>query len=110
MLKEAEAVTVRSLESLLMFVSDSRDNQSRVDAALQSLISLRPLSVENFHGFMENLEMCIEDVEVGVEHLSRQLIRTKISPLNIQPLEKKPKCWMWTSKFNFCPTIVAGCD
>lgn len=31
MLKEAEAVTVRSLESLLMFVSDSRDNQSRED-------------------------------------------------------------------------------
>ncbi|KAK7312327.1 hypothetical protein VNO77_36107 [Canavalia gladiata] len=111
-LKEAEAVTVRSLESLLLFVSDMRgqskqnrwsiisklmqparvtcDSQEsatnefvKVDAALQSLICHKPLSVENVHSHMENLEICIEDLQVGVEHLSRQLIRTRVSLLNI---------------------------
>ncbi|XP_020216386.1 uncharacterized protein LOC109800101 [Cajanus cajan] len=112
MLKEAEAVTVRSLESLLLFVSDTRgqskqrrwsiisklmqpdtmtcDSQESdsnefvtVDTALQSLITHKPLSVENLHSHVENLEICIEDLEVDVEHLSRQLIRTRVSLLNI---------------------------
>ncbi|XP_061352472.1 uncharacterized protein LOC133297363 [Gastrolobium bilobum] len=111
-LKEAEAVTVRSLESLLLFVSDPKgqskqnrwsiisklmqparvtcDSQEsdtnefvKVDAALQSLISHKPLSVENFQSHMENMEICIKDLEAGVEHLSRQLIRTRVSLLNI---------------------------
>lgn len=111
-LKEAEAITVRSLESLLLFISDPKgqSKQSRwsiisklmqparvacdshetdsnefvnVDAALQSLISHKLLSVENFHSHMENLEVCIQDLEVRVEQLSRQLIRTRVSLLNI---------------------------
>ncbi|XP_027356709.1 uncharacterized protein LOC113866022 [Abrus precatorius] len=107
-LKEAKAVTMRSLESLLLFVSQSKksrwsiisklmqparvtcDSQEsdtnefvKVDAALQSLISHKPSSVENFHIHLENLEICIEDLEVGVEHLSRKLIRTRVSLLNI---------------------------
>lgn len=111
-LKEAEAITVRSLDSLLLFISDPKgqSKQSRwsiisklmqparvtcdsqetdsnefvnVDAALQSLISHKLLSAENFHSHMENLEICIQDLEERVEQLSRQLIRTRVSLLNI---------------------------
>ncbi|KAJ1428187.1 hypothetical protein SESBI_09193 [Sesbania bispinosa] len=111
-LKEAEAVTVKLLESLLLFVSDPKgqskksrwstisklmqparvtcDSQEsdtnefvKVDAALQSFIGHKSLSVEDFHSQMENLEICIEDLEVDVEHLSRQLIRTRVTLLNI---------------------------
>lgn len=109
-LKEAEAVTLKSLESLLLFISKAQSKKSRwstiskmmqptrvtcdsqdsdanefvkVDAALQSLTCHKPLSVDSFQGHLENLEICIEDLEVGVEHLSRQLIRTRVSLLNI---------------------------
>jgi hypothetical protein len=91
-LKEAEAETVRSLESLLLFISDSKrqsmkgrwstisklmqstrvscnDSQEsdtnefvKVDATLQSLISHKVLSVENICSHMKNLEICIEDI------------------------------------------------
>ncbi|KAE9620374.1 hypothetical protein Lal_00019204 [Lupinus albus] len=109
-LKEAEAITVRSIESLLLFLSDPKgqSNQSKwsrisklmqpervtcdsqetysnefvnVDAALKSLISQK--TYENFDNHMEDLEICIEDLEVTVENLSRQLIRTRVSLLNI---------------------------
>lgn len=114
-LKEAEAVTANSLESLLLFItapskgqlkqrrwsvisklmqpkriscdsqeSDSETNEfERVDAVLQLLISSKPSSIENFQKHVQNLELCIEDIEVGVESLSRQLIRTRVSLLNI---------------------------
>jgi len=112
-LKEAEAVTVRSLESLLLFISDSKGQSMKgrwttisklmqstrvscndfqesdtnefvkMDATLQSLISHKVLSVENIQSHMGNLEICIEDLEIGVEKLSRQLIRTRVSLLNI---------------------------
>ncbi|XP_061352735.1 uncharacterized protein LOC133297582 [Gastrolobium bilobum] len=111
-LKEAEAVTLRSLESLLLFISDPKghSNHSRwsaipklmtpkravcdsresntnefekVDTALQSLTSHKPSSIENFLTHMENLEMCIQDLEIGVENLSRKLIRNRVSLLNI---------------------------
>ncbi|ESW03806.1 hypothetical protein PHAVU_011G043500 [Phaseolus vulgaris] len=111
MLKEAEAVTVRSLESLLLFVSHSKgqskqnrwsiisklmqpdrincDSQEdtnefvKMDTTLQSVVSHKPLYVENFHSHVENLEICIEDLEVAVEHLSRKLIKARVSLLNI---------------------------
>ncbi|KAJ1397684.1 hypothetical protein SESBI_31619 [Sesbania bispinosa] len=111
-LKEAEAVTVSSLESLLLFVigskgqlkesrwsvisklmqpkriyCDSEESETnefkKVDAVLQFLISSKPSSNENFQNHMQNLELCIEDIEIGVERLSRQLIRTRVSLLNI---------------------------
>ncbi|KAI4295505.1 hypothetical protein L6164_035547 [Bauhinia variegata] len=111
-LKEAEAVTLSSLKSLLMFVSDPKgqskqsrwsmistlkqtkrvacDSQvsdtnefNKVDAALQSNISHKSSSVENLQNHMENLEICIQVLEVGIEHLLRQLIKTRVSLLNI---------------------------
>ncbi|KAI4298322.1 hypothetical protein L6164_031896 [Bauhinia variegata] len=111
-LKEAEAVTMSSLESLLLFISDPKGQSKKsrwsiisklmqhkreacdsqvsdtnefenVDSALQCLINHKPLSVENFKNHMENLEVCIQDLEIGMERLSRQLVRTRVSFLNI---------------------------
>ncbi|KAK7351859.1 hypothetical protein VNO77_11602 [Canavalia gladiata] len=111
-LKEAEEVTVRSLESLLLFIHDTKgqSKQSRwsaisklmqpkrvacdsqesktnefekVDAALLFFLRHKPSPIENFPSQLENLEMCIQDLEIGVEHLSRKLIRTRVSLLNI---------------------------
>jgi len=106
------AITLSSLEQMLLFISDPKghskhsrwsaisklmqpkrvmcDSQEsntnefeKVDAALQSLISLKPSSIENFESHMENLELCIQDLEIGVDQLSRKLIRNRVSLLNI---------------------------
>ncbi|WJX45356.1 hypothetical protein P8452_32241 [Trifolium repens] len=105
-LNEAETVTLCSLEHLLLFISDPKGNSKhsrwstisklmpskravcdfhesetnefqKVDAALKSSSS------ENFQSHMENLEMCIQDLEIGVEQISRKLIRNRVSLLNI---------------------------
>ncbi|KAK4278261.1 hypothetical protein QN277_016128 [Acacia crassicarpa] len=113
MLKEAESVTVSTLESLLYFISEpkGRSKQSRwsaisklmqptrvacdcqeivtnefdeVDSALKSLICQKKhASADNLQGDLERLEMCIEDLEIGVEGLSRKLVRNRVSLLNI---------------------------
>ncbi|AES89149.1 hypothetical protein MtrunA17_Chr4g0035231 [Medicago truncatula] len=113
LLKEAEAVTLYSLEHLLLFISDPKghskhsrwsiisklmhskravsDSQEsdtnefeKVDSALLSLISHnKTSSADNFQSHMENLEICIQDLEIGVEHISRKLIRNRVSLLNI---------------------------
>ncbi|XP_057752701.1 uncharacterized protein LOC130970590 [Arachis stenosperma] len=110
--KEAEDVTLSSLECLLLLISGPRrsskgskwsvisklmqpkriacDSQEsdmnefeKVDADLHSLISHKPSSTDNFQINMENLEMCIQNLEIGIEHLSRKLIRNRVSLLNI---------------------------
>jgi hypothetical protein len=112
LLKEAEAVTLCSLEHLLLFisnpkghskhsrwsaisnlmhskraVSDSQESDTnefeKVDSDLSLIIHNKPASAANFQSHMENLEMCIQDLEVGVEHISRKLIRNRVSLLNI---------------------------
>ncbi|KAK4284743.1 hypothetical protein QN277_001531 [Acacia crassicarpa] len=58
----------------------------KVDETLLSLLSHKPQSgllVEDFLNHMENLELCIEVLEGGIEQLQRQLIRTRVSLLNI---------------------------
>ncbi|CAL0304245.1 unnamed protein product [Lupinus luteus] len=108
-LKDAEAITMRSLESLLLFRSDPKGQSNQkwsrisklmqpakvtccsqesdsnefvnVDEALRSLVSHK--SSEDFDRHMEDLEICIQDLEVRVQQLSRQLIRTRVSLLNI---------------------------
>ncbi|KAG5118348.1 hypothetical protein JHK82_032768 [Glycine max] len=111
-LKESELVTVSSLKAFLLFITGSKgqskqnrwsiisklmqpnrvgcDSQEadtnefeKVDAALMSLINHKSSSIDNFQSHMENLGMCIENLEVGFECLSRQLIRTRVSLLNI---------------------------
>ncbi|KAH1244096.1 hypothetical protein GmHk_06G014804 [Glycine max] len=96
-LKEAEVVTRSSLESVLCFITgpisqlklssqseylcDSEVSDTNlfemVDTVLKLLISSKPSSTENFQSHVQSLELCIEDIEVGVERLSRQLIRTR---------------------------------
>ncbi|XP_028767886.1 uncharacterized protein LOC114725532 [Neltuma alba] len=112
MLKEAEAVTLSTLETLMSFISDTKgqskqwrwsaisklmqpkrvacDSQEmvtnefkKVDAALKSLMGQKHAFTENFQGDLENLETCIEDLEIGIECLSRKLIKTRVSILNI---------------------------
>ncbi|KAI9120000.1 hypothetical protein K1719_008969 [Acacia pycnantha] len=68
MLKEEESVTVSTIESFLCFISDPKERSKQS----------RCVQVD-----LENLEMCIEDLEIGVECLSRKLIRNRISFLNI---------------------------
>ncbi|KAG5118349.1 hypothetical protein JHK82_032769 [Glycine max] len=84
-LKEAEVVTVSSLESLLLFIPGSKwsvisklmqpnrvecDSQEsdtnefvKVAAALQSLINHMLSSIENFLSHVENLHICIQNLE-----------------------------------------------
>jgi hypothetical protein len=110
-LKKAEEVTMSSLEHLLLFISNPKGHSNnrwsaisklmhskrvvcdsqysdtnefeKVDAALLSLISHKPSSTENFQSHLEDLEMCIQDLENGVEQISRKLIRNRVSLLNI---------------------------
>ncbi|MED6169484.1 hypothetical protein PIB30_021782 [Stylosanthes scabra] len=110
--KEAEEVTLNSLECLLLLISGPRANSKgskwsvisklmqtkriacdsqesntnefeKVDADLHCLISHKSSSTDNFQSHMENLEMCIQNLEIGIENLSRKLIRNRVSLLNI---------------------------
>ena len=112
MFKEAEAVTLSTLESLLCFISNpkgqSKENTwsaisklmqpkrvscnsqaiitgefEKADASLKSLMSQKHASTHNFQGNLQNLEMCIQDLHTGVECLSSKLIRNRVSILNI---------------------------
>ncbi|KAL4327155.1 hypothetical protein AHAS_Ahas13G0071800 [Arachis hypogaea] len=101
-LEEAELVTLNSLESLLLFINGPKEQESqgkwkvmpkllksnrvescdtnefeKVDATLKILMNHKPSLIENLHSHMENLVMCIQDLEAGAERLSRQLIRTR---------------------------------
>ncbi|KAK7264277.1 hypothetical protein RJT34_31884 [Clitoria ternatea] len=110
-LKEAEAVTLIQLETLLSFISGSRgknkwsiisklrqpkrvscdSDQSNtnefevLDKALQLVFhkTCNNMNVESFQLHMGNLELCIQGLDAGIQHLERQLIRTRVSLLNI---------------------------
>lgn len=112
LLKEAEEVTVSTLESLLYFISkrkgqfketrwstisklmrpkrvtcESQESEAnefqKVDTGFKSLNKHKSTCTKNFQGQLEKLEMCILDLEEGVERLTRQLIKTRVSLLNI---------------------------
>ncbi|ONH92439.1 hypothetical protein PRUPE_8G175600 [Prunus persica] len=110
-LREVEAITLAVFESLLSFISGPKSQPSswslvskmmqskkvaceeateinefaEVDAALNSLIrhkASKP-SADDAHNQLDQLESCIQDQEQGLECLFRQMIKTRVSLLNI---------------------------
>ncbi|PRQ25116.1 hypothetical protein RchiOBHm_Chr6g0280071 [Rosa chinensis] len=103
-LRDVEAVSLTIFESVLSFISGPKSKPSswslvskmvqskriacdeeakvnefaEVDAALKSL-----KSADNAQNQLSNLESCIQDQEEGLESLFRQLIKTRVSLLNI---------------------------
>ncbi|XP_050365499.1 uncharacterized protein LOC126784037 [Argentina anserina] len=103
-LRDVEAVTLTVFESVLSFISGPKSKPSgwsfvsnivqskriacdeettvnefsEVDAALKSL-----KSAENAQNQLSDLESCIQDQEEGLQCLFRQLIKTRVSLLNI---------------------------
>ncbi|KAL4303111.1 hypothetical protein GQ457_10G023660 [Hibiscus cannabinus] len=111
-LKQVEAVTISVLESLLSFISgpeaESKTSrwslvsklmhQKRVmceeelktneianaEAALRSLVKSGNMkNVENVQNELQNSEMCIQDLEEGLESFYRRLIKARVTVLNI---------------------------
>ncbi|KAL6214122.1 hypothetical protein ACLB2K_013560 [Fragaria x ananassa] len=102
-LRNVEAITLTVFESLFSFISGPKASTSwllvskmmqskrvaceeeaeinefaEVDAALKSV-----KSADNVQNQLNNLESCIQDQEEGLECLFRQLIKTRVSLLNI---------------------------
>ncbi|KAK8673692.1 hypothetical protein V6N13_112010 [Hibiscus sabdariffa] len=111
-LKQVEAVTIRVLESLLSFISgteaeskssrwslvskfmhqkkvnceeEQRANEiENADATLRSLIKSGNMKhVENVQIELQNSEMCIQDLDEGLESFFRRLIKARVTVLNI---------------------------
>ncbi|PQP91637.1 uncharacterized protein Pyn_25283 [Prunus yedoensis var. nudiflora] len=110
-LREVEAITLAVFESLLSFISGPKSQPSswslvskmmqskkvvceeateinefaEVDAALNSLIrhkASKP-SADDAHNQLDQLKSCIQDQEEALECLFRQMIKTRVSLLNI---------------------------
>ncbi|XP_068319621.1 uncharacterized protein [Pyrus communis] len=103
-LREVEAITLAVFESLLSFISGPKSKPgswslvskmvstkkviceeeteanefAQVDAALH-----KTSKSENAQNQLEKLELCIQDQEEGLESLFRQLIKTRVSLLNV---------------------------
>ncbi|OMO92008.1 hypothetical protein COLO4_17953 [Corchorus olitorius] len=112
-LREVEVVTVNVLESLLSFISESEAesklsgwslisklvHQKRVgcaeeeektneisnaEVALRSLIKSGNIKhIDNVQNELQKSEMCIQDLEEGLESLFRRLIKARVTVLNI---------------------------
>jgi hypothetical protein len=53
------------------------------DSALQSLISCKTDKMMDVQKKLNNLELCIEDLEDGIDGIFRRMIKTRASFLNI---------------------------
>ncbi|KAE8706790.1 putative Eukaryotic translation initiation factor 3 subunit A [Hibiscus syriacus] len=112
-LKQVEAVTINVLESLLSFISgpeaeskssswslfsklmqqkkitceeeEQKTNEiADVEATLRSLIKSGSMkNVENVKNELEKSEMCIQDLDEGLESFFRRLIKARVTVLNI---------------------------
>ncbi|GMN38275.1 hypothetical protein TIFTF001_007504 [Ficus carica] len=94
MLREAQSITLSIFESLMNSKKVSCEEVSKsneftsADTALTLLISQKMKKSdrtleENAQNELQKLEMCIQDLEEGVESLYRRLIKTRVSLLNI---------------------------
>ncbi|KAK8607087.1 hypothetical protein V6N13_052834 [Hibiscus sabdariffa] len=111
-LKQVEAVTISVLESLLFFISgpeaESKSSQwslvsklirqkkvtfeeekktneiANAEARVHSLIKSGSMKhVENVQNELQNSEMCIQDLDEGLENFFRRLIKARVTVLNI---------------------------
>ncbi|GMI88010.1 hypothetical protein like AT2G17080 [Hibiscus trionum] len=112
-LKQVEAVTINVLESLLSFISapvaesktsrwslvskymhqkrimceeeEQKTNEiANAEAALHSFVKSGNMkNVENVQNELQNSEMCIQDLEEGLESFYRRLIKARVTVLNI---------------------------
>ncbi|KAK8582585.1 hypothetical protein V6N13_069359 [Hibiscus sabdariffa] len=112
-LKQVEAVTISVLESLLSFISgpvadlkssrwslasmlmhrkrvmsegdEQKTNEiTNAEAALRSMIKFGNMKhVENLQNELQNSELCIQDIEEGLESFFRRLIKARVTVLNI---------------------------
>ncbi|KAE8709955.1 putative Eukaryotic translation initiation factor 3 subunit A [Hibiscus syriacus] len=73
-LKQVEAVTINVLESLLSFISGP-EAESKSSPCMKH--------VENVQKKLENSEMCIQDLDKGLECLFRRLIKARVTVINI---------------------------
>ncbi|KAH8498022.1 hypothetical protein H0E87_017080 [Populus deltoides] len=111
--REVEVVSLKAFDSLLSFITGpearttgwslvsklvhhkkvaSADEEAdinefaKADAALLALVDQNTSKSDNIKGVqtqLESLELCIQDIEEGPEYLSRNLIKTRVSFLNI---------------------------
>ncbi|CAN6685185.1 unnamed protein product [Malus baccata var. baccata] len=97
-LRDVEAVTREVFESLMLFISGPK-SRSLVSKMMQSkraacetetevnefsqVYAALHKSADNAQNQLEKLESCIQDQEEGLECLFRQLIKTRVSLLNI---------------------------
>ncbi|KAJ6671609.1 BPS1-LIKE PROTEIN [Salix viminalis] len=112
MLREAESISLALFESLLSFISEPKPQAKKsgwslvsklinhhgiaceeeetnvnefamADSALQSLISCQTDKMMGVQKKLSNLELCIEDLEDGIDGLFRRMIKNRASFLNI---------------------------
>ncbi|KAG5239187.1 Eukaryotic translation initiation factor [Salix suchowensis] len=112
MLREVESISLALFESLLSFISEPKPQAKKsgwslvsklinhhgiaceeeetnvnefamADSALQSLISCKTDTMMGVQKKLSNLELCIEDLEDGIDGLFRRMIKNRASFLNI---------------------------